>query len=132
MTKVERFLQHWVFRKSHPKLARSIGIIIAYSILILAIGVFFYMLVPQLIQSLRSVTSYVASYWNIHASEINGFIAEIAGFAGQEGSDLVTSMQRLLSESVTQLLSMSNILISNAVSISVTVRGAVCGHLSAY
>lgn len=121
VTKVERFLQHRVFNKSHPKIARSAGIIVAYGVLILAMGSFIYLLVPQLIQSLRSVTSYVAYYWNTHANEINDIIAKLASFSGQESNDLVTTIQKLISEGVSQLLSMSNILISNVVSISVSI-----------
>ena len=121
VTKTERFLQQRVFRKSRPKLARGAGIIVAYAVLIAAVGSFIYLLVPQLIQSLRSVTSYVSSYWNLHASEINGLISEVASFAGQDSTDLAATIQKLISESVSGLLSYSNILISNVVSISVSV-----------
>ena len=121
VTKVERFLQHWVFNKSRPKIARAIGIVAAYGALVLAVGIFTYLLVPQLIQSLRSVTSYVASYWNTHANEVNALIAEIASFAGQESNDLASTIQKLISEGVSQALSMSNILISNVVSLSVSI-----------
>ena len=121
VTRTERLLQHHIFRKSHPKLARGIGIIVAYAVMILSIGAFIYLLVPQLIQSLRSVTTYIAMYWNQHASEINALISDLASFAGQDGYDLAATIQKLISESVSQLLSYSNILISNAISISVSV-----------
>lgn len=121
VTRTERLLQHRIFNKSRPKLARAVGIFVAYAILILAVGSFVYLLVPQLIQSLRSVTSYISMYWNLHAGEINALISEIASFAGQDSYDLASTIQKLISEAVSQMLSYSNILISNVVSISMTI-----------
>lgn len=121
VTKVERFLQHRVFRKSHPKIARSTGIIVAYLIMILAIGAFMYLLVPQLIDSLKSVTSYISTYWTLHANDINALINELFPEMGAEGQDLVATLQNIISKSISQLLAYSDILISNVLSVSITV-----------
>ena len=121
VTKVERFLQHRVFRKSHPKIARFTGIIVAYLIMILAIGAFMYLLVPQLIDSLKSVTSYISTYWTLHANDINALINELFPEMGAEGQDLVATLQNIISKSISQLLAYSDILISNVLSVSITV-----------
>ena len=121
VTKVERFLQHRVFNKSHPKIARFTGIIVAYSVMILAIGAFMYLLVPQLIQSLKSVTSYISTYWMLHANDINILINKFFPEMGAEGQDLVATLQNIISGSISQLLTYSDILISNVLSVSITV-----------
>jgi len=121
VTKVERFLQHRVFNKSHPRIARFTGIIIAYAIMILAIGAFMYLLVPQLIESLKSVTSYISTYWTLHANDINKLINQLFPSLGTEGQDLVVTLQNIISKSISQLLAYSDILISNVLSVSITV-----------
>ena len=122
VTRTERFLQHRVFNKSHPRAARMIGILLAYIIMILAISAFVYLLVPQVIESLQSLVSYVTSYWNQHSTEIYDLINQFAATTGSpESQNLASSLESLLSSSVSQLLSYSNVLISNVLSISVSV-----------
>lgn len=125
VTKIERFLQHRVFNKSHPKFSRFAGILVAYTVMILAIGAFMYLLVPQLIQSLQSVTSYISTYWRNHAAEIGVLIEKFAEATGQESPQLMTEVQSAFSKMITEVLSYSNILISNVLSISVTVSNFV-------
>lgn len=126
VNRAERFLRTKVFRRRpHPRTARCLGILWAYLLMILAIGSFIYVLVPQLIQSLRSISSYVANYLITHSDDINALIAQISTLAGGEGQELALSLEGLISEGISQLLAYSNVLVTNVLYISMTVSSFV-------
>lgn len=126
VTRVERIFHHHLFNKPRPRLARAIGIVVAYVAMILAVVAFMYLLVPQLVQSLQSVVSYISTYWMQHSSEINALINEFAAATGSpESENLASTLNSLLSKSVSQLLSYSNVLVSNVLSISASVSNFV-------
>lgn len=126
VTRVERLFHHRLFNKPRPRLARAIGIFVAYVAMILAVVAFMYLLVPQLIQSLQAVVSYISIYWNQHAADINALINQFAAATGSpESETLATTLSSLLSKSVSQLLGYSNVLVNNVLSISVSISNFV-------
>ncbi|MDO4356127.1 MAG: AI-2E family transporter [Clostridia bacterium] len=126
VNRTERFLRTKVFRKRpHPRTSRFLGILLGYVLLILAIATFIYILVPQLIQSLRSISSYVATYLTTHSEDINKLIEQIALMAGGEGQDLALSLEGLISEAISQILTYSNVLVTNVLYISMSISNFV-------
>ncbi len=126
VNRTERFLRARVFRKKpHPKASRCIGILWSYILLILAIGTFIYILVPQLIQSVRSISSYVASYLTTHTDDINRLIEQIPVMTGGEGQELALSLEGLISEGISQVITYSNVLVTNVLYISMSISNFV-------
>ena len=116
VNRTERFLRTKVFRKRpHPRTSRFLGILLGYVLLILAIATFIYILVPQLIQSLRSISSYVATYLTTHSEDINKLLEQIALMAGGEGQDLALSLEGLISEAISAICSISLLMSSECV-----------------
>ena len=67
--KVEWFFAKLVFRhKPHPRLSRTLGVIIAYIVMLALVAGFVAILVPQLIASISSILQYIANF------DINRFV----------------------------------------------------------
>ena len=126
VNRVERFLRARVFRRRpHPRTSRFIGILFSYVLMILAIASFIYVLVPQLIQSLRSITSYVADYLVNHSEDINRLIEQAVTMIGVDNQDLALSLEGLITKGVSQLLTYSNLLVTNVLYLSVSISNFV-------
>ena len=63
VSRVEWFFSHLVFRrKPHPKLSRTLSVIIAYVLLLALVAGFFVIMIPQLITSISSILQYIAGF----------------------------------------------------------------------
>lgn len=61
--RVEWFFNKLVFRrKPHPKLSRTLAVIIAFIVLLSLVAAFFAILLPQLITSISSILQYIAGF----------------------------------------------------------------------
>ena len=78
VNKVEGFFTKVVFRrKAHPKLSRTLSVIIAYIVLVALAAAFFAILVPQLIASISSILQYIGNF------DVARFAKRVAGNISQ-------------------------------------------------
>ncbi len=96
VSRVEWFFSKLVFRrKPHPRLSRTLSVIIAYVLLLALIAGFFVIMIPQLINSISSILQYIAGF------DVTRFVTRtsrsisqwLSGihFLGIEGSQLASA-----------------------------------------
>ena len=96
--RVEQFFTKLVFRrKPHPKLSRTLSVIIAFIALLALVAGFFAILVPQLIASITSILQYI-SHFDINrfvmrtTRSISGWLSGIH-LLGIEGAELAAAWE---------------------------------------
>ncbi len=100
-------------RKPHPKLGRVLSTIIAYIVLLALLSGFFAILVPQLITSVKSILSYIASFISSNRETINQLLVKYE-FLSIEGEKLVIAWENVVS----QLMNYTSLLVDNLMAIS--------------
>ena len=114
VNKVEWFFNQTLFRKKrHPKLNRVLASIVAFAVLLTLLAGFFVIMVPQLINSIKSILQYIANFIAMNTDTINELLVKFK-FLSIEGEQLVIAWENVVS----QLMSYTTILVDNIMLIS--------------
>lgn len=98
LRKLETMFQR-AFRsgKPHPKLCRALGVICCYVVLLGGVIAFFLLLVPQLVQSIRSIYLFVRSFLSVNNQKINEFLMNF-NFLSYEGENPVVLWENVVNQ----------------------------------
>lgn len=114
VNKVEWFFNQTLFRKKrHPKLNRVLASIVAFAVLLTLLAGFFVIMVPQLINSIKSILQYIANFIAMNTDTINELLVKFK-FLSIEGEQLVIAWENVVS----QLMNYTTILVDNIMLIS--------------
>ena len=82
-------------KKKRPRLCRGLGVLCCYALLLGGITAFCLLLVPQLVQSIRSIYFFVRNFISVHSNDINGFLLNF-NFLSYEGENLVVMWENVV------------------------------------
>ena len=98
VTRVEWFFNKTLFRKkAHPKLNRALASTVAFIVLLALVAGFFVIMVPQLINSIRSIIQYIGSFISVNMDQINDLLLKF-NFLSIEGEQLVIAWENVVLE----------------------------------
>lgn len=96
--RVEWALGKWVFKKKkHPKLSRAIGCVLSLVLLIAIVAAFLGILLPQLIESVKQLVSYISQFIRANINHVNELLLRW-DFISFEGEELVIAWEKIVSE----------------------------------
>lgn len=98
--RIEWLLNKLIFRrKPHPRLVRVLSALLSLLILLVFIAGFLSILVPQVIESFKSLGSFVYTFANENAARFNALLEqyELLDFLQFEGEELVIAWENVLS-----------------------------------
>ena len=114
MNRMEQFFNQMLFRrKPHPRLSRVLSTLIAVILLLALITGFFYILVPQLVNSIKTVVPIVVKGIQDESEFINELLLKY-NFLTLEGEQLVISWDTIVS----RILNYRNVLLDSIMAIS--------------
>jgi len=114
VNKVEWFFNKTIFRrKAFPKLNRALASLIAFIILLALLTGFFSIMVPQLVDSIKSILQYIATFISMNSDRINELLLKIE-FLNIEGEQLVIGWEKIIS----QAMNYTDVVLQNVIVIS--------------
>ena len=84
-------------KKKHPRLCRALGVLCCYAVLLGGVTAFFLLLVPQLVQSIRSIYLFVRSFLSVNNQKINEFLMNF-NFLSYEGENPVVLWENVVNQ----------------------------------
>ena len=102
LSPVQRKIEKWIlkpllFRKGrHPKLMHGISALISIALLLAIIAVFMFLMVPQLIDSIKQLVSLISNLVNSNSTKITGLLMEFE-FMSLDGEELVVAWNNVAS-----------------------------------
>ena len=99
-------------KKPHPRLCRGLAVLCCYILFLLAVTAFCSLLVPQLVQSIRSIIFFVRNFIVAHSGEIEELLLNF-NFLSREGERLVVMWENV----VNQAMDYTTFLLNNVVTI---------------
>ena len=114
VNRAERLFNRALFRRRpHPKLSRAIATILAYALLLALVTSFFAIVMPRLIDSIKSIIQYIRGFLNSNRETINQLLLKYE-FLSIEGEQLVIAWENV----ATQAMNYTSLLVDNLVAIS--------------
>ena len=103
--RLERLFAKLFRRKPHPKLGRVLAIIITYVLVLALLAGFFIMLVPQVVDSLKSVVTIVTNMLPRNIDDINDWVARTPLFktVGLDSSQVTQIYKDIVAQVTTTL-----------------------------
>jgi len=130
--RLEKLFRKVIFRrKRHPKLSRVLSIILTYVLILALLSGFFAILVPQVINSLRSVVTIVANAVPRSSQELREMLESASSLLSRLGMDseqIVSIWEGISSQVATHLSQLStytNLLINNLLSIAGSISSSI-------
>ena len=100
LKRVEKLLTKWLSRKKpHKKLCRVLGVIVCYIGFLGLLAAFFAILVPQLVQSLRSIIVFAINFLSANTDKINQLLLRF-DVLSQQGEDLVVMWENFRTQAM--------------------------------
>ena len=100
-------------RKPHPKLCRGLAVLCCFVLLLGGVTAFCLLLVPQLVQSIRSIYFFAVNFVNANRGRINEYLLNFE-FLSREGEDLVVRWENVL----TQTMNYTSLVLDNVLQIA--------------
>lgn len=114
VNKVEWFFNKTIFKiKKFPRLNRALASTIAFLTLFALLAGFFGIMVPQLVNSIKSIVAYISSFISMNTEKINALLLKI-NFISIEGEQLSIAWENIMS----QVMNYSTYFVNYAMSIS--------------
>ena len=117
LRRVEKlFFRLFCKKKARPKMCRLLGMLVCYTALFLCVYTFARILIPRLIESVRSILNFIATFVTANEGNIQDFLLE-HDILAIEGSEIVIAWNNIYQ----QLMGYTNILVENVLSLSKSV-----------
>ena len=100
-------------RKPHPRLCRGLAVLCSFTLLLGGVTAFCLLLVPQLVQSIRSIYFFAVNFVNANRGRINEFLLNFE-FLSREGEDLVVRWENVL----TQTMNYTSLVLDNVLQLA--------------
>lgn len=132
VNKVEWFFNKTIFKvKKLPRLNRALASIVAFIVLFALLSGFFGIMMPQLVNSIKSIVVYIANFISMNTDRINKLLLKI-NFLSIEGEQLVIAWENIMSQVMNYSTSVVNYVMSISSSIYTLVFQLFVGLIAAF
>lgn len=114
---IERLFRRFIFRKgNHLRATRVLATLLSLLLLVAIVYIFLKIMLPQVINSIKSIVGYVSAFLNSHRAQLNQVLLRY-DFLSFDGDELVVAWENIVSSQIKNI----TMLLDNLVLISRTI-----------